>query len=64
MGIGEQFEFEKTGRIIEERTMPNCYFCNREVGEDDFCFGCQQYICDKCDDSEQAGDHEPEDHLG
>jgi len=42
--------------------MPNCYFCGREVTDDDYCCGCQQYICDKCDDGAQVGDHEAEDH--
>jgi hypothetical protein len=42
--------------------MAKCYFCHREVSEDDFCFGCDEYICDKCDINEVGGDHLVEDH--
>ena len=32
-----------------------CYFCGSDVdGEEDFCFGCQEHICDDCS-GEDAG---------
>jgi hypothetical protein len=42
--------------------MSKCYFCDREVTEDDFCLGCENYICNLCDENEVAGDHTVEDH--
>jgi hypothetical protein len=42
--------------------MPKCYFCHREVSEENYCHGCDEYICDNCDEEPQVGDHEVEDH--
>lgn len=43
--------------------MPNCHFCKREVGEECFCYGCEEYICDECYEVELAGEkHSVEDH--
>ena len=44
--------------------MPKCYFCRKEVSEDDYCFGCDEYVCDRCDQNEVAADHIVEDHEG
>jgi len=44
--------------------MPKCYFCNRECDEEDYCVGCGEYICSKCDLNDCMGDHVPEDHAG
>lgn len=44
--------------------MPKCYFCHKEVSEDDYCFGCDDYVCEKCDENQTkaVGDHLVEDH--
>jgi len=42
--------------------MPKCYFCRREVSEDNYCFGCDEYVCDECDQNEVIADHLVEDH--
>ena len=25
-----------------------CYFCHKQTTDWDFCYGCEQYICDEC----------------
>lgn len=44
--------------------MAKCYFCHKEVSDDNYCYGCGEYICDSCDNDIQVGDHEVEDHKG
>lgn len=43
-----------------------CYLCEKELNpedaEDDFCYGCKQYICGDCDETGPMGSHLPEDH--
>jgi hypothetical protein len=39
-----------------------CYFCDAECDEDDFCYGCGNYICSECDQIEQIRHHLPDDH--
>lgn len=43
----------------------NCFNCNKEVGADDYCYGCTNYVCDECSLNMNAGGfgHDPEDHL-
>jgi len=26
-----------------------CYFCAAEVSDDDYCYGCKEYVCAECD---------------
>ena len=41
-----------------------CYLCGKQVSEEMYCFGCQEYICDECDVGHCIGfNHKPEDHL-
>jgi len=43
--------------------MPKCYFCKKEVSDDYYCYGCDEYVCDDCDKEPELGeDHEVEDH--
>jgi hypothetical protein len=42
---------------------PPCYFCGCPCQEDDFCSGCDEFICDDCDETHPMGPHDPEDHL-
>jgi len=40
-----------------------CYFCEKEVTEDDYCFGCKHYVCEDCDHAPLTiGDHDVDDH--
>jgi hypothetical protein len=42
--------------------MPRCYFCSKPVDTGDFCYGCQTFICERCDEVEPCGAHEVLDH--
>lgn len=56
-----------TVETLDERLVrkkPRCYFCNREVSEEDYCYGCREYICDDCDEMIPVGRHKVEDHKG
>lgn len=39
-----------------------CHFCARSVNEEDFCYGCQTYVCDDCDEEVPLGPHQAADH--
>lgn len=44
----------------------SCFNCGKPLTQDDYCFGCKEYICDKCDANGVTmppGRHEPTDHL-
>jgi hypothetical protein len=50
-------------RSVEASASPRCYLCNVQVDAAHYCHGCQQHICDACDDlSGPMGAHEPRDH--
>jgi hypothetical protein len=34
---------------MNEKTEGICYFCEDPCDQDDYCFGCQQFICKGCD---------------
>jgi len=44
--------------------IPICYFCEKEVTEDAYCFGCRHYICEDCDDPSEIliGEHTVDEH--
>jgi hypothetical protein len=44
--------------------MPDCYLCGGEAEEADYCHGCEEYICEECDEGKDfpIADHKPEDH--
>jgi len=46
----------------EPPKVPICYFCEEITDEDHYCFGCEHYVCEKCDTSQPFGDHNVEDH--
>ena len=50
------------GRGVKYRS--HCYFCGKVVSEFCFCYGCREYICSRCDETELTGryKHKPEDH--
>ncbi len=44
---------------------PTCFFCSQSVGDDTYCYGCEEYLCEACDTTTGgvAGyGHMPEDH--
>ena len=45
-----------------EKESPKCYFCKTDCTDEDYCYGCGQYICSTCDETGAWGDHEPSDH--
>ena len=52
---------------MEEKTelIPRCYFCRKEVDDDDYCYGCYEYVCQECyekDGDFPLGKHDVEDH--
>lgn len=42
--------------------MQPCFLCGDACGSEHFCFGCGKYICDRCDEMEPVGSHEPKEH--
>lgn len=43
-----------------------CVLCEPPVEEQDFCYGCEAYICQECNDTYPdvpGGKHKPIDHL-
>jgi len=43
--------------------IPICYFCEKEVTEDTYCFGCKHYVCEDCDQTPLiAGPHNVDEH--
>jgi len=39
-----------------------CALCKGPVDNDDYCFGCQHYICANCDTGLPVVDHDLDDH--
>ncbi len=39
-----------------------CAICGGDVGPEDFCYGCREYICDGCDNCPPAIEHTLDDH--
>jgi len=44
--------------------MHQCFLCEKDVSDGDFCYGCKEYICDDCSGGFNApmGSHSPDDH--
>lgn len=40
-----------------------CFFCGAPCTEDDYCEGCEVYLCRYCGTPEEGLVHRPEDHL-
>lgn len=41
-----------------------CYFCGKRVTEQDWCFGCEHYVCLPCYGDPPLFGHKLEDHPG
>jgi len=39
-----------------------CYFCGEEIDGMFYCFGCKEFVCAKCDETQECGLHRVEDH--
>jgi len=56
-------------KLDGEKIIPICYFCEKEVSEGDYCYGCKHYICEDCDKAgmdigfggHDVDEHQPED---
>ncbi len=40
----------------------DCYICDRPTELDDFCDGCQEWICKECDPVRPSEPHDPNAH--
>ena len=40
-----------------------CYFCGVKVGEKQYCYGCNWWICSSCDTEQPIGKHDVKDHY-
>ena len=40
-----------------------CDLCGDPCKPDDWCWGCGEYICEKCGITDISGPHTPEEHL-
>lgn len=52
-------------RIEGKEIQPICYFCEKEVMEGDYCYGCEHYVCEECDRASidiPLGGHNVDDH--
>lgn len=41
-----------------------CYFCGVDLDETFFCYGCEEFICQYCDETEVWGQHTASEHQG
>lgn len=39
-----------------------CYLCHRPVKPENYCAGCDCYVCTGCGETAVDGRHDPEDH--
>lgn len=40
----------KTEDLIEFGQEKKCYFCKKSCTGDDYCYGCQEFVCGICDE--------------
>jgi len=48
-------------RVVD--LVPRCVFCEKIVGKEAYCKGCENYICSECDVGQCVGKHKVTDHL-
>jgi hypothetical protein len=46
----------------EPNVRETCYICDRPTDANDFCPGCQEWICKECDEERPVEAHEPDTH--
>ncbi len=55
----------KTEVVKVKDSTSKCHHCDRKTDEDDYCYGCKDFICGVCDIEMASGyGHHPDDHLG
>lgn len=45
-----------------EDEYPACYFCGQRVNDAQYCYGCQSYVCNNCDQTHVIGKHDVSEH--
>lgn len=46
-----------------EKKKKVCIFCGKDVTDDEYCYGCKEYVCEDCDNrSVPFGEHSVRDH--
>lgn len=55
-------------KVVLQKRSKKCYHCEKEVGDEFFCYGCKKYICGDCEDMESIaastmGHGDPMDHV-
>lgn len=43
---------------------PICYFCEKVVTEEEYCYGCKHFVCEDCNENDLIGNHDVNDHQG
>ena len=47
---------------LKKNEIPVCYFCGKQVTEDDYCYGCKHFVCDDCNVEPVLGKHDVDEH--
>jgi hypothetical protein len=56
----------KVKRPSKPTVEAKCFNCGDPVDQDNFCHGCEHYVCDACDQRQytgRMGPHDKSDHL-
>jgi len=53
----------KTKILAGKEVSGKCYFCSKEVNGEFWCFGCHEFICEKCDKGAAGHGHSVQEHL-
>lgn len=57
---------KKASKKKPEPFVAVCFKCKKDVTQDDFCFGCKQYVCEPCNVNALGirwGGHDVEEHY-
>lgn len=46
---------------MNEKTEGICHFCEEPCNQDDYCYGCREFICNQCDKRDMELPFEPHD---
>ena len=48
--------------VKEVKLRPQCFFCNKIVGDEAYCYGCREFVCAECDWTSPVSDHDVSKH--
>lgn len=48
--------------FLDEPEAGECFFCTAQCDGDYFCYGCEEFVCNVCDEVECIGRHMVEEH--